>query len=163
MSDAAFSWPPALPCPNLNSPSFNVDGGVETMEMEGGGVRQRRRHLNLAGRYRATLTVSATEHVVLLSFYNKVAGGAFDTSITLPLELGAQRVDVRARFGEAPPSKQFGVKHWTSSFELILEPVTVPDFDDLGLIAVYGDDVGAIITAFDQLANVELPDHVGAA
>lgn len=156
-----LSWPAALPCPNLGSLVMAPSLGLETMEMESGAVRQRVAGLALGARYRATVTVTRTEYVVLLSFFRKIAGGVFEVSAFLPVELGSALVRLRARFSDAPPADQFGARLWTSQFELILESLSVPDFEALGIIATYGDRAGAVLAAFDLFANNEIPDHAG--
>ena len=156
-------WPRALPCPNLQAMTFIPDGGVIGSEFESGVSRDRRLYDHLPTLYEATITCDRLETLLFMSFFDKTAGGEFEIILGSPFSLEDVVTRHRAKFVGNPRYDEATALRRSIQFQLRLEAVDIPDFDELAYLAAYGSDARDIFNRFDHLMNVEMPDHMGDA
>lgn len=156
-------WPRGLPCPNLKAVNFAPDGGEQATEMESGARRNRRLYDTLPTTYGAALTCNRIEAAIFLSFYDEVAGTEFEIDVHSPFQIEAKTTRHRAQFIGLPKIDEAGAATWNVSVQLWLAEVTALDFDSIAFLAAYGAEAGRMINLFDQLANDQLAEHMGAA
>lgn len=154
-------WPRALPCPKLGSAGYQMDGGVVSFTSASGVRRDRRMHDHLPTEYSGQIVVGQILVATALAFAQKVLGSEFEIDLCGPFDLIGQKSTYRATLLEMPVPQRFGAFDWQISFRLRLSQVPLPDFDDLALFAVYGDDATKAINIFDDLANNQMPAAIG--
>lgn len=158
-----LSWPRALPRPIFQTQTLAPDLGVESFPMDSGWEEERRRFDHLPGVYSFALRLSALEQDILLSFAQKVAGGAFDADLWLP---GMSRDGCQTfacRFVQLAQAAELSTGRWRWNVSLRIEALTPTDFDELAFLAEYGEQALAVTNLFDTLVNETMPDHMGAA
>ncbi|MDJ0922125.1 MAG: hypothetical protein QNI84_13440 [Henriciella sp.] len=157
------AFPTGLDCPIFKSDKHRIDGGLETNVMESGFMASRRLYDHLPGDYEARYRVSASQADLIIMFADTVGAGEFEIKARLPGQLRHGYSTHVAKFREFPQIEQIGIGAYEATVKVRIMNMAVDSYDSLSVTATYGEDALIIVNAFDQLANTDMPQHVGAS
>ena len=118
-----FTWPRALPCPDLQGLSLRSDDGTLRSEMSSGALRERRIYVHAPTVYNASITLSRTQTLILQSFAQKVMGSEFEIDLALPFDLYDWAQTYTARFTGFGEPRPINGSDWRTTFSLRLKRV----------------------------------------